>query len=169
MAAMTDLWQPRAWWQIRLHRREPQRNVQRHYSIAWEPCLFHPAGALVRRWGRIGSYTRVRAPEPCAAAHRAQERGAALLQQRLRRGYRIIAVEGAAPIPAVRPPVIRAAARLRAGAGPPARRRVVSRDVQPQLGYLPTAVRPAGIRGARPRRASAPPAPSLPSRPPLGS
>ena len=100
MSAMADsLPLAPSWWHIQLQRCDPPRNVQRHYSISWEPCLFYPQGALVRRWGRIGGYTRVHTPEPCASPAEGIQRGAQLLRRRLRRGYRIQAVDGPAPRP----------------------------------------------------------------------
>ena len=40
---------------VRLERREPARNCQRFYWISVTPTLFGE-WALVRQWGRIGSY-----------------------------------------------------------------------------------------------------------------
>lgn len=75
-------------WSLRLQRIEPVRNRRRHWSIAREPTLFHPDGALVRRWGRIGTWTRTGIPVPLAPepAVRTARR---LVRAKLRRGYAV--------------------------------------------------------------------------------
>ena len=79
---------PSSQWQLRLVRIEPARNRRRHWSVSREPTLFHPEGALVRCWGRIGSWTRTGCPRPLtpeaalAEAHR-------LIAAKLRRGYSV--------------------------------------------------------------------------------
>ena len=37
---------------------DPVCNRRHHWSVSRESTLFHPEGALVRHWGRIGSWTR---------------------------------------------------------------------------------------------------------------
>ena len=55
-------------WYVRLERHDPEANRHRHYSLYFEPTLWHPRGALVLRWGRVSGfgshsgYTRTGAP-----------------------------------------------------------------------------------------------------------
>lgn len=73
-------------WQLRLVWIDPHRNRRRHWSISREPTLFHPEGAVVRRWGRIGTWTRTGAPDPLAPEHAIAE-ARHLIAAKLRRGY----------------------------------------------------------------------------------
>ena len=76
---------------IYLERREPARNIQRFYAIIITPTLFG-AWAMVREWGRIGQPGTVRemwfATETAAI-----QAGAAVRQQKERRGYRAVALK----------------------------------------------------------------------------
>lgn len=76
--------QPRHW-QLRLVWIDPHRNRCRHWSISLEPTLFHE-GALVRRWGRIGSWTRTGSPDPIAPDQALAE-ARQLIAAKLRKGY----------------------------------------------------------------------------------
>ena len=59
---------------VRLERHDPAANRHRHYSLYFEPTLWHPRGALVLRWGRVSGfgnrtgYTRTGAPRGLDAA-----------------------------------------------------------------------------------------------------
>ena len=76
------------WWWLRLVHINPGRNCYRHYSLSFEATLFYPCGALVRRWGRIGSYTRTRTPDPVQSEREAEELAAPFMATKRRRGYR---------------------------------------------------------------------------------
>ena len=83
-------------WYVRLERHDPAANRHRHYSLYFEPTLWHPTGALVLRWGRVPGfgnrtgYTRTGAPrglpdtQARAAAHK-------LITAKQRRGYQLVA------------------------------------------------------------------------------
>ena len=76
------------YWNLRLERIDQSRNCRRHWSISREPTLYHPDGALVRRWGRIGQWTRTHVPmplDPEQAVHAARQ----LVQTKLSRGYAV--------------------------------------------------------------------------------
>ena len=75
-------------WQLRLVRIDPARNRRRHWSVSREPTLFHPEGALVRRWGRIGSWTRTGCPHPLTPEAALAE-ARRLIAAKLRRGYAV--------------------------------------------------------------------------------
>lgn len=62
------------------------KNRRRHWSISLEPTLFHPEGALVRRWGRLGQYTRTGSPDPLPARQALAE-ARKQVQSKLRKGY----------------------------------------------------------------------------------
>ena len=79
-----------AHWSLRLERIVPACNCRRHWSVSREPTLFHPAGALVRRWGRIGAWTRTAAAQPLDAEP-ALELARTLALAKLRRGYTVAA------------------------------------------------------------------------------
>lgn len=74
---------------MRLESIDPVRNRARFYELAWQPTLWG-TGALVRRWGRIGTPGRsgvlLEAARP--ATNDAVRR---LLTRRLRHGYRLVA------------------------------------------------------------------------------
>jgi predicted DNA-binding WGR domain protein len=70
-----------------LERRNASRNIARFYVLAIEPTLFDEM-ALVREWGRIGSWGRRRLdlhPNRAAAAESLD----AWLVRKVRRGYRV--------------------------------------------------------------------------------
>ena len=70
-----------------LERRNASRNMARFYVLAIEPTLFGEV-ALVREWGRIGSWGRRRLdlhPNRTAAAESLD----AWLARKARRGYRV--------------------------------------------------------------------------------
>ena len=75
-------------WRLRLVRIDPARNRRRHWSVSREPTLFHPEGALVRRWGRIGSWTRTGRPHPLTPEAALAE-ARRLIAAKLRRGYTV--------------------------------------------------------------------------------
>ena len=76
---------------IYLERREPAHNRQRFYAILVTPTLFD-GWALVREWGRIGQPGTVR--ETWFATETAAiQAGAAVRQQKERRGYRAVALK----------------------------------------------------------------------------
>ena len=77
-----------ALWQLRLVCVDDARNRRRHWSLSREPTLYHPEGAVVRRWGRIGSWTRTACPEPLAPADAVAE-ARRLIAAKLRRGYAV--------------------------------------------------------------------------------
>ena len=64
------------------------KNRRRHWSISLEPTLFHPEGALVRRWGRLGQYTRTGSPDPLPARQALAE-ARKQVQSKLRKGYAV--------------------------------------------------------------------------------
>lgn len=69
-----------------LTRRDPARNMARFYRLAVEPTLFAEV-ALVREWGRIGSFGRRRL-DLYATVEAAEAALGALLSAKIRRGYR---------------------------------------------------------------------------------
>ena len=76
-------------WHLRLAQVDPDRNRRRHWSVSREPALFHPEGALVYRWGRMGDWTRATTPNPlplAAAVCEARARAAA----KCRKGYVVV-------------------------------------------------------------------------------
>ena len=73
-------------WQLRLVCIDDARNRRRHWSLSRERTLFHEEGAVVRRWGRIGTWTRTGSPEPLAP-DRAIAEARHLIAAKLRRGY----------------------------------------------------------------------------------
>ena len=83
-------------WYVRLERHDPAAHRHRHYSLYFEPTLWHPAGALGARWGRVPGfgphpgYTRTGAPQGLSPA---QARVAAqkLIARKQRRGYQVVA------------------------------------------------------------------------------
>lgn len=80
------------YWSVQLLRIETGRNMYRHWSLSWEPTLFE-AGALVRRWGRLGTYTRT-ALLPLMAPEDAWVWAARQTAAKLRRGYVVRTVWG---------------------------------------------------------------------------
>ena len=77
--------EPRSW-QLRLVWVDVAKNRRRHWSISLEPTLFHPEGALVRRWGRLGQYTRTGVPNPLPARQALAE-ARKQVKAKLRKGY----------------------------------------------------------------------------------
>ena len=81
---------------VRLERHDPAANRHRHYSLYFEPTLWHPRGALVQRWGRVSGfgkrtgYTRTGAPRGLAAAP-ARAAAHKLITAKPRRGYQVVA------------------------------------------------------------------------------
>ena len=83
-------------WYVRLERHDPEANRHRHYSLYFEPTLWHPRGALVLRWGRVSGfgshsgYTRTGAPRglPDTQARAAVQK---LITAKQRRGYQLVA------------------------------------------------------------------------------
>ena len=69
-----------------LERRDESRNIARFYVLAIEPTLFGDS-ALVREWGRIGTWGRRRL-DLYAAAEASAEALDAWLARKERRGYR---------------------------------------------------------------------------------
>ena len=92
-------------WYIRLERHDPAANRHRHYSLYFEPTLWHPAGALVLRWGRVSGfgrhtgYTRTGAPQglPDPQARAVARK---LISTKQRRGYQVVA-QGQLYVPTV--------------------------------------------------------------------
>ena len=80
---------------VRLERHDPAANRHRHYSLSFEPTLWHPRGALVQRWGRVSGfgnrtgYTRTGAPRGLAAAP-ARAAAHTLITAKPRRGYHLV-------------------------------------------------------------------------------
>ena len=83
-------------WYVRLEWHDPADNRHRHYSLYFEPTLWHPRGALVLRWGRVSGfgkhtgYTRTGAPQGLAAAP-ARAAAQKLITAKQRRGYQVVA------------------------------------------------------------------------------
>ena len=77
--------EPRSW-RLRLVWVDMAKNRRRHWSISREPTLFHPEGALVRRWGRLGQYTRTGPPDPLPARQALAE-ARRQVESKLRKGY----------------------------------------------------------------------------------
>ena len=83
-------------WYVRLEWHDPADNRHRHYSLYFEPTLWHPTGALVLRWGRVSGfgshtgYTRTGAPQGLAAAP-ARAAAHTLITAKQRRGYQVVA------------------------------------------------------------------------------
>ncbi|SEF04048.1 WGR domain-containing protein, predicted DNA-binding domain in MolR [Rhizobiales bacterium GAS188] len=74
-----------------LERRDYARNMARWYVLSIEPTLFGDQ-ALIREWGRTGSAGR-RLGNPYSSKAAAAEALEAWLARKLRRGYRIRAME----------------------------------------------------------------------------
>lgn len=66
-------------------RRDPARNMNRFYRVTVTRDLFGKT-VLLREWGRIGVYSRLRAEEKRSITE-ANRDAAALVAQKLRRGY----------------------------------------------------------------------------------
>ena len=67
---------------------DPDKNRYRFYQLTWQPSLFG-GGAIVRRWGRIGTEGRWR-PLFFASREGAQETVEEILKRRLGHGYRVV-------------------------------------------------------------------------------
>ncbi len=76
---------------VQLRSVDPDRNRDRSYTLTWQPGLIGD-GALVRCWGRTGGAERTRVDYYPDRA-RAQAHVEAILRQRLRHGYRVLAWE----------------------------------------------------------------------------
>ena len=70
-----------------MERRDPSRNMARFYALALERSLFGEV-TLVRRWGRIGSWERVRM-EDFADERTALAAMMSLARVKSARGYRL--------------------------------------------------------------------------------
>ncbi len=73
-----------------LHRIDPDRDERRFYFITVQPWLLGNA-AVVRVWGRIGGWQRVLVT-PCATVDEAAKKKNALVRQKIKRGYRQVAI-----------------------------------------------------------------------------
>ncbi|HLZ21988.1 MAG TPA: WGR domain-containing protein [Ktedonobacterales bacterium] len=72
----------------RFERRDPTENVQRFYTLTWQPLLWS-GGSLVRTWGRVGTHglsTTADFPDR-ASAQPLVER---LIRRRLTRRYALV-------------------------------------------------------------------------------
>lgn len=72
---------------IRLHRHEPDKNMQRFYALHVAPTLFGDF-VLVTEWGRIGSPGTVRA-QPYPTQAEAEAALAKRLRSKTAHGYRL--------------------------------------------------------------------------------
>lgn len=77
---------------IRFEMINPAFNALKHFSVATQPTLFSQYG-LVKYWGRIGSYTKLK-PEAFESPRQMDSRILAITKRRLSHGYRITAVAG---------------------------------------------------------------------------
>lgn len=68
-----------------MHRIDPEANMARFYSVDLAPTLFGEV-AVVRCWGRIGTYGRT-SLETCMTREEAEAAAGRTLRQKLRRGY----------------------------------------------------------------------------------
>ena len=64
---------------------DPDKNRYRFYTLTWQPSLFE-GGAIVRRWGRIGTKGRMR-PLLFGSREEAQKTVEEILKRRLGHGY----------------------------------------------------------------------------------
>lgn len=67
---------------------DPSRNRYRYYTLTWQPSIFG-GGAIVRRWGRIGTEGRWRAIF-FGTREEAQKTVDGIVKQRLARGYQVV-------------------------------------------------------------------------------
>jgi 8-oxo-dGTP diphosphatase len=77
---------------ISLERVDPEINARRHFAVGVQPTLFSQYG-LVKYWGRIGSWSKVKSEE-FQSPREMDSRILAIVKRRLGHGYRITAVEG---------------------------------------------------------------------------
>jgi 8-oxo-dGTP diphosphatase len=71
---------------------DPEINAKKHFSVGAQPTLFSKYG-LVKYWGRIGSWSRVKSQEFQSPTE--MDLGILeIVKLRLRHGYRIAAIEG---------------------------------------------------------------------------
>jgi 8-oxo-dGTP diphosphatase len=77
---------------IRLESIDPVANVTKHFVIAAQPTLFSQYG-LVKYWGTVGRYTRLR-HEEFDSPKEMDQRIFDIIKIRLSDGYRITALEG---------------------------------------------------------------------------
>ena len=74
---------------LRFHSINPRLNRYRFYVILWTPTLWG-SWAVVRRWGRIGTDQVRELVHECADLEEALWVAAAQIEQRLRRGYKLV-------------------------------------------------------------------------------
>jgi len=74
---------------LRFHSINPQLNRYRFYVILWTQTLWG-SWAVVRRWGRIGTDQVRELVHECADLEEALWVAAAQIEQRLRRGYKLV-------------------------------------------------------------------------------
>ena len=67
---------------------DPDKNRYRFYTLTWQPSLFE-GGAIVRRWGRIGTEGRWR-PLFFPSRQEAQKTVEGILKRRLGHGYCVV-------------------------------------------------------------------------------
>ncbi len=68
---------------------DSRRNIARFYYLAWQPTLLD-GGAIVRIYGRKGSWQRVLSPLPFSSLDAARPILDAIRNRRLRHGYRVV-------------------------------------------------------------------------------
>lgn len=67
---------------------DPDKNRHRFYTLTWQPALFS-GGAIVRRWGRMGTEGRWR-PLFFGSRESAQKTVEETLKRRMAHGYQVV-------------------------------------------------------------------------------
>ncbi len=80
---------------IRLEHHDIKTKRHRHYTVSWEPTLWHPDEALVHRWGRVASFDRTAYNKTLAEPRglptsQARDNALGIIDSKQRRGYQFV-------------------------------------------------------------------------------